>query len=94
MRSPDAPDFYFTSDVDDASAKWRFYTTLERRTELLLRTHYVGPDDRPAAAPGSLLVTYDSRARITALVTDGWGIEVVVADVDKRPAAVILRKLR
>ena len=94
VRSPDAPDFYFTSDVDDASAKWRFYTTLERRTELLLRTHYVGPDDRPAAAPGSLLVTYDSRARITALVTDGWGIEVVVADVDKRPAAVILRKLR
>ena len=94
VRSGDAPAYYFTVDVDDASAKWRFYTTLEGRTELLTRTKYVGPQDRPAAARGSVLVTYDDAARIAALVADGWGIELLVHDVDKRPAAVILRKLR
>jgi hypothetical protein len=37
----DAPQYYFTTDVDDASVKWRFYTTLEGRTDLLPRTKYV-----------------------------------------------------
>ena len=60
---PDAPAYYFTTDVDDASVKWRFYTTLEGRTDLLSRTRYVDRDDRPAAAPGSVLVTYDDTAR-------------------------------
>jgi hypothetical protein len=88
----DAPRYYFTSDVDDASAKWRFYTTLEGRTDLLLRTSYVAPEERPAAAAGSVLVTYDATARIKALVADGWQIRNVIKDVDSRPAAVILRK--
>ena len=92
IQAPDAPAYYFTTDVDDASVKWRFYTTLEGRTDLLSRTHYVGRDDRPAAAPGSLLVTYDDAARIKALVDEGWSVATVVKDVDNRPAAVILRK--
>ena len=33
----DAPQYYFTTDVDDASVKWRFYATLEGRTDLLSR---------------------------------------------------------
>ena len=90
----DAPEYYFTTDVDDASVKWRFYTTLEGRTDLLSRTNYVGQDDRPAAVAGSVLVTYDDTARIKALVADGWQVRIVIKDVDNRPAAVILRKQR
>ncbi|HUQ87062.1 MAG TPA: glycosyltransferase family 39 protein [Vicinamibacterales bacterium] len=89
-----APQYYFTTDVDDADVKWRFYTTLEGRTDLLSRTKYVGRDDRPAAAAGSVLITYDDTARITALVADGWRIETVISDVDNRRASVVLRKLR
>jgi 4-amino-4-deoxy-L-arabinose transferase-like glycosyltransferase len=92
IRSSAAPAYFFTTDVDDASVKWRFYTTLEKRTELLSRTRYVGPEDRPAADPGSVLVTYDDTARINALVADGWRIDVVISDVDNRRAAVVLRK--
>lgn len=94
VRSPDAPAYYFTNDVDDASVKWRFYTTLAGRTDLLARTRYVGQDDRPAAAPGSMLVTYDDTARVAALVAHGWETETVISDVDNRRAAVVLRKRR
>jgi 4-amino-4-deoxy-L-arabinose transferase-like glycosyltransferase len=94
IESPDTPAFYFTDDVDDASVKWRFYTVGRGREELLTRTEYVAPDARPAAAPRSLLVTYDSTARIAALQTDGWTVETLIRDVDRRPAAVILRKTR
>jgi len=89
---PDAPAYYFTTDVDDASVKWRFYTTLEGRTDLLSRTRYIDRDDRPAAEPGSVLVTYDDSARIKALDADGWRRRVLLKDVDNRPAAWILRK--
>jgi hypothetical protein len=88
----DAPQYYFTTDVDDASVKWRFYTTLEGRTGLLSRTKYIDRDDRPAAVAGSVLITYDDSARIEALVADGWQLRLVLKDVDNRPAAVILRK--
>ena len=92
-RYSDARAYYFTTDVDDASVKWRFYTTLEGRTELLSRTRYIDRDDKPAAEPGSVLVTYDDTARIRALVEAGWQIATVIKDVDQRPSAVILRKL-
>ena len=94
MQSPAADAYYFTADVDDASVKWRFYTTLEGRTELLSRSRYIGPDERPAAPPGAVLVTLDATARIEALVADGWAVESVINDVDDRRAAVILRKQR
>ncbi len=89
----DAPQYYFTTDVDDASVKWRFYTTLEGRTDLLSRTKYIDRDDRPAAVAGSVLVTYDDSARIKALVADGWQLRLLIKDVDNRPSAVILRKV-
>ena len=92
IDGPPAPAYYFTTDVDDASVKWRFYTTLEGRTDLLARTHYVARDERPAAVPGSVLVTYDDSARIAALVAGRWRVERLIHDVDNRPAAVILRK--
>ena len=89
----DAPAFYFTNDVDDASVKWRYYTVAGGRTELLPRTQYIEPDQRPAAAPaGSRLVTYDQTLRLEALKADGWEIEQLIHDVDNRPASVILRK--
>ncbi len=88
----EAPEYYFTTNVDDASVKWRFYTLLAGRTALLPRTRYIEPDIRHEAAPGSLLVTYDDTARLAALAADGWRLETVVHDADNRPAAAILRK--
>jgi 4-amino-4-deoxy-L-arabinose transferase-like glycosyltransferase len=92
VRSPTAPIYYFDTDVDDAATKWRFYLTVDGRTELLTRTRYIAPDARPAGPAGSLLVTLDATARIAALVDDGWKVETVIKDVDDRRAAVILRK--
>jgi 4-amino-4-deoxy-L-arabinose transferase-like glycosyltransferase len=92
LQSPDAPAFYFTNDVDDASVKWRFYATSANRTDLLPRTQYIDPDDRPPAPPGSLLVTYDYTPRRVALAAAGWRTETVIYDVDNRPAAVIFRR--
>jgi hypothetical protein len=94
IASTDTPAFYFTNDLDDASVKWRFYTVGHGRGELLARTRYIEPEDRPPAVPRSLLVTYDLSARIAALQADGWAIEGLVKDVDSRPAAVILRRIR
>ena len=92
IHASDVPQYYFTTDLDDAGVKWRFYTTLEGRTDLLSRTRYIKSDEHPAAPAGSLLVTYDETARIDALVADGWRIATILKDVDARPAAVILRK--
>lgn len=93
MAPGDAPAFYFTNDVDDASVKWRYYTLVQGRTDLLPRTHYIEPNDRPVAPPSrSLLVTYDLNDRLKALEGDGWAIEKLIYDADNRPAAVILRK--
>ena len=92
LQDAGAPAYYFTSDVDDASVKWRFYTITANRTELLPQTQYIDPDDRPPAPPGSLLVTYDYTSRLAALAADGWRTETVISDVDNRPAAVILRR--
>ncbi|MEY4092833.1 MAG: hypothetical protein RLZZ53_32 [Acidobacteriota bacterium] len=93
MSRANAPAFYFTTDVDDTTVKWRYYTTVQGRTELLARTHYIEPNDRPVnAAPGSALVTYDLTDRLAGLAAGGWYVEQLVHDVDNRPAAVILRK--
>ena len=92
LGSNEAPAYYFTTNVDDASVKWRFYTLLAGRTALLPRTHYIEPDVRPDAPAGSMLVTYDDTARLAALAAEGWRLETVVHDADNRPAAAILRK--
>jgi hypothetical protein len=90
-RAP-APAYYFTNDVDDASPKWRFYTVVRRRQELLSRTHYIETGSAIDAAPGSLLVTYVDAGRLDALSAAGWAVDKVINDVDSRAASVILRK--
>jgi hypothetical protein len=92
IASREAPAYFFTNNVDDASVKWRFYTLVAGRTALLPRTRYVDPDSIPDAPSGSVLVTYDDTARLAALVAAGWRVEKVINDVDNRPAAAILRK--
>ncbi len=91
-----APGYYFTTDLDDASAKWRFYAIQRRRQEVLGRTQYVAADGPElAAAPGgSLLVTYVDRRTLVALEHAGqWEIVKVITDVDGRETAAILRKV-
>ena len=61
MASGDAPAYFFTNNVDDASVKWRFYTLIAGRTVLLTRTRYIEPDARPDAPAGSVLVTTTTR---------------------------------
>jgi hypothetical protein len=90
-----APAYYFADDLDDASAKWRFYAIKQSRQELLGRTRHVAADGpEPAAAPGgSFLVMYVDRAKLAALEQSGqWAIVTVIKDVDQREAAAILRK--
>ena len=88
----DAPAYYFTDDLDDAIAKWRYYAIANKRDDLLPRARFIGRNGQPAAPAGSWLVTYDDRHRLDALQSAGWIIEHVVHDVDSRPAAVILRR--
>lgn len=92
LAQDDAPAVYFTDDVDDAPVKWRFYATARQKESMIGHAHYVANDAVPAAAPRSLLVTYDLNDRLAALQQGGWSIEKRIADVDNRPAAVILRR--
>jgi hypothetical protein len=92
LRQAPAPAYYFTTDVDDASVKWRYYLTKYERTDWLARTKYIAPDVRPDAVPGSILITYIDDPRIRALHNDGWFVEHLISDVDNRLAAAILRK--
>lgn len=92
IGSSNTPAIYLTNDLDDATVKWRFYTLSAKRPELMQLTTIIEPEDRPAAPPRSLLVTYDLTDRLAALEADGWTIEKLISDVDNRPAAVILRK--
>ena len=75
--------------------KWRFYLTKSGRTDLLERTHYLAPDDDgpDAALPGSLWVLHNKAAQLKRMEERGlWAPLAIVADVDSRPAAVILRR--
>jgi len=90
-----APAYYFADDLDDAGAKWRFYTIKHSRQDLLARTRHVATDGpEPAAAPsGSFLVMYVGRAKLAALEQPGhWTVVTVIKDVDQRETAAILRK--
>ena len=90
-----APAYYFADDLDDASAKWRFYAIKQSRQELMGRTRYVAVDGPEAAAApgGSFLVMYVDRAKLAALEQPGqWAVVKVIKDVDQREAAAILRK--
>jgi hypothetical protein len=96
VAPPTPPAFYLHADLDDAGAKWRFYTTKNGRTDLLARTHYFLGDglELAGAQPGSLLVMYIDRQRLAALErTRQWEIVRVITDVDGRETAAILRKV-
>ena len=91
-----APAYYFADDLDDAGAKWRFYTIKHSRQDLLARTRYVSlGGSAPATAPsGSFLVMYVDRAKLAALEQPGqWAVVKVIKDVDQRETAAILRKV-
>ena len=97
MADTTAPLIYFSGEIDDIGAKWRYYTTRDGRTDLLARTRYVdhdGLDIGPGEA-GSLLAISNKAQQLHDLEASGlWKIEKVISDVDRRPTVVILRKLR
>jgi hypothetical protein len=91
----EVPYLYITAPLYDVSAKWRFYTTKEGRTDLLTRTRYFGGDlsSINQAPPGSLVVVEADNPRIDAGVAGGsWSVERTVVDVTQRPTLTVLRK--
>lgn len=97
MADTQAPVIHLSVELDDIGAKWRYYTTRDRRPELMTRTRFVlndGLDIGPGDA-GSLLAVHTKNEQLAQLEKSGlWKIEKVVADVDNRPTVAILRKLR
>jgi hypothetical protein len=92
-----APLIYFSHEIDDVGAKWRYYTTRDGRQDKMARTRYVMNDglDIGPSDPGSLLAVHMKAAELAALEKSGlWKIEKVISDVDNRPTVAILRKLR
>ena len=92
-----APLIYFSHEIDDVGAKWRYYTTRDGRQDKMARTRYVTNDglDIGPSDPGSLLAVHMKAAELAALEKSGlWKIEKVISDVDNRPTVAILRKLR
>jgi hypothetical protein len=91
-----APAFYLSTELDTPGAKWRYYTTVANKTDLLTRTHYVDRAAFPldAASPGSLCVINVDRQTRDALQAHGkWQPVVTILDVDNREAAQIFRKV-
>lgn len=97
MADAQAPVLFLSVELDDIGAKWRYYTTRDRRTELLAKTRFVvndGLDIGPGDA-GSLLAVHMKTEALARLEQSGlWKLEKVVADVDQRPTVAILRKVR
>lgn len=96
MADQQAPLIYFSDEIDDVGAKWRYYTTRDGRQDTMARTRYVGNDglDIGPSEPGSLLAVHTKAAALAALEHGGlWKIEKVISDVDNRPTVAILRKL-
>ncbi len=92
-----APLIYFSHEIDDVGAKWRYYTTRDGRQDKMARTRYVMNDglDIGPSDPGSLLAVHMKAAELAALEKSGlWKIEKVISDVDNRPTVAILRKQR
>jgi hypothetical protein len=97
MADRKAPIFYFSDQIDDIGAKWRYYTTRDGRQDLLARTRYVSNDglDIGPSDPDSLLAIDNKAQQLHDLEASGlWKIEKTISDVDQRPTVVILRKLR
>ena len=82
------------AQMDDVSAKWRFYATKHGREDLLQRTTYVDDLKKVAAArPGALAISYAEDGTVRELLQAGsWSIVKTISDLDSRRASVILRK--
>ena len=97
MADAKAPLIYFSDELDDVGAKWRYYTRRDGHQDLIERTRYVrndGLDIGPSDA-GSLLAIYTKTEQMAALQAGGmWKLEKIVADVDQRETVAIFRKLR
>jgi hypothetical protein len=92
-----APLIYLSHEIDDVGAKWRYYTTRDRREDKMARTRFVENDglDIGPSDPGSLLAVHMKAVELAALEQSGlWKIEKVISDVDNRPTVAILRKQR
>lgn len=97
LADAQAPLIHLSVELDDIGAKWRYYTTRDRRMEVMTKTRFVlndGLDIGPGDA-GSLLAVHVKNEQLAQLENSGmWKIEKIVADVDNRPTVAILRKLR
>jgi 4-amino-4-deoxy-L-arabinose transferase-like glycosyltransferase len=94
-QPPDAaPTTYFSTQLDDVGAKWRFYTTKHHREELLRRTRYFDEvGELGGAAHGSFAVLYAQDPSVPGLLHAGqWTLVSTVSDIDDRRASVILRR--
>ncbi len=97
MADRTAPLIYFSDELDDVGAKWRYYTSRDGRQDLMARTRYVRNDglDIGPSEPGSLLAIYTKTEQMAALEASAmWTKERVIADVDNRETVAIFRKLR
>jgi len=85
---------YFSTQLDDVGAKWRFYATKHHREELLRRTRYFDEaDGLENAASGSFAVLYAQDPSVPGLLRTGqWTVLSTVSDIDDRQASVILRR--
>lgn len=97
LADTQAPVINLSVELDDIGAKWRYYTTRDRRTDVMAKTRFVlndGLDIGPGDA-GSLLAVHVKNEQLDQLEKSGmWKREKIVADVDNRPTVAILRKLR
>jgi hypothetical protein len=95
LRHQDVPRYFFSTELDDAPTKWRFFATKANRVDVLSHTQYVSRDDFPldTAPAGSLCVTYVDKATTDALTAShGWTLARIIHDVDNREAAAIYRR--
>lgn len=97
MKDANAPLIYFSDEIDDVGAKWRYYTSRDHREDLIARTRYVHYDGLriEPSDPGSLLAIHTKTKEMAALEASGmWKKEKIISDVDNRETVAIFRKLR
>jgi hypothetical protein len=90
-----APAMYFSQDLDDVAARWRFYLIKNGREDLLQRTRMFDPGGLNVreVPPGSLLVFYANDPAVpTLLGADRCSVATFVMDAAGGRSAVILRK--
>ena len=90
------PLVYLSRQLDDASPRWRFYATKERRDALLARTRYFDGDglDLADAARGSLMVFVGNDQSLAAVVASGrWVVVRTIVEPSGGTRSVILRKI-